>query len=199
MKDLWYRRNLPHWQPLAATFFVTTRLYGSIPMSVLKQLRAEKEEWLAAAKGNPDEIYKVHRKCFGRFDDALDNNRNAPYYLQQPEIAKIVADGLHYQDSDTYKLWTYTIMSNHIHLLITTKETNEIYLKTIMQRLKRHTAREANKVLGRTGNPFWEEESYDHIVRSEAEFYRIENYILKNPVKAKLVERAEDWAWSYRA
>jgi hypothetical protein len=54
----------------------------------------------------------------------------------------------------------------------------------------------ANRLLGRTGEPFWQKESYDHWVRSEIEWNRIAAYIEANPVKAGLVARAEDFPWS---
>jgi putative DNA methylase len=68
-----------------------------------------------------------------------------------------------------------------------------------MQSLKGFTAREANKILRRTGEPFWQRESYDHWVRDEQEFGRIRAYIENNPVRAGLVARAEDYPWSSAA
>ena len=65
-----------------------------------------------------------------------------------------------------------------------------------MKSLKGFTARQANRLLGRTGEPFWQQESYDHWVRSEIEWNRIAGYIEDNPVKAGLVARAEDYPWS---
>ncbi len=65
-----------------------------------------------------------------------------------------------------------------------------------MKSLKGSTAREANRLLGRTGEPFWQRESYDHWVRDEREWRRIEFYIENNPVKAGLVSRAEEYRWS---
>ena len=58
------------------------------------------------------------------------------------------------------------------------------------------TARQANLILNRTGEPFWQAESYDDWVRDEPEYFRIAAYIENNPVKAGLVERAEDFSWS---
>jgi hypothetical protein len=53
------------------------------------------------------------------------------------------------------------------------KENDTFYsLTEIFQSLKRHTARQSNLVLGRSG-AFWQDESYDHIVRDEAELERI--------------------------
>ncbi|MEX0717309.1 MAG: transposase [Planctomycetaceae bacterium] len=65
----------------------------------------------------------------------------------------------------------------------------------IMQSIKGYTARECNKLLGLSGT-FWQDESYDHVVRDHEELLRIIEYIEHNPVKAGLVLRREDWKYS---
>jgi len=45
---------------------------------------------------------------------------------------------------------------------------------------------EANRMLGLTGTPFWQDESYDRLVRDDQEFKRIATYIEMNPVRAGL-------------
>jgi hypothetical protein len=62
--------------------------------------------------------------------------------------------------------------------------------------LKGFTAYQANSILGQVGRPFWQEESYDHLVRTDAEFDRIRVYIEHNPVKAGLVGTATEFRWS---
>ena len=66
----------------------------------------------------------------------------------------------------------------------------------LMHSLKRYTGRKANQILGLTGQSFWQEESYDHLVRDESEFRRIVGYIELNPVKAGLVTTPEAFPWS---
>ena len=66
----------------------------------------------------------------------------------------------------------------------------------LLKSLKGATAREANRLLGRTGEPFWQKESYDHYVRNRIEFEKIRTYIETNPVKAGLVRNPEDYPWS---
>ncbi|HEY3318875.1 MAG TPA: transposase [Planctomycetota bacterium] len=68
-------------------------------------------------------------------------------------------------------------------------------LRTIMQGLKGYTAREANQLLGRRG-AFWQDESFDHWVRDEAEYNRIVWYIDNNPVAAGLCREPGEWKWS---
>jgi hypothetical protein len=65
-----------------------------------------------------------------------------------------------------------------------------------MQSIKGASAREANKILGISGKPFWQHESYDHLVRTAEEFSRIQRYIENNPVKAGLAASPEDYRWS---
>jgi len=50
--------------------------------------------------------------------------------------------------------------------------------------------------LGLTGSPFWQQESYDRLVRDREEFESIWNYIEQNPVRAGLVREAGEYRWS---
>lgn len=94
-----------------------------------------------------------------------------------------------------YELQAWAVMPNHVHLLV----LPHVALPQITHWIKGRTAREANRLLGRTGEPFWQDESYDHWVRNEREFQRIVAYIEKNPVLAGLAATAEDWPWSSAA
>ncbi|MCL4263898.1 MAG: transposase [Anaerolineae bacterium] len=200
-----YERHLPHIQPPGACLFVTIRLAGSIPIEVLEGLKLEAEErervieQTAVATTQPHLRYQEQKRQFGRWDDVLDRAESGPYWLSQPEIATIVVDSLHFLDGDVYEMDAFSVMSNHAHLVFSPleKEDGSYHaLQTIMHSLKRHTAREGNKVLDRKG-AFWQHESYDHVVRDRREWERIVAYVLNNPVKAGLVERWEDWPWSY--
>jgi hypothetical protein len=51
-------------------------------------------------------------------------------------------------------------------------------------------------LLGRTGQPFWQDESYDHYARNSIERDRIIAYIEENPVSAGLIGSADLWPWS---
>jgi REP element-mobilizing transposase RayT len=83
-------------------------------------------------------------------------------------------------------------MANHVHLLIWHRIAPDRLLKS----LKGSTAREANRLLGRTGQSFWQKESYDHYVRNPSEFEKIREYIENNPVKAGLAQSPRDYRWS---
>jgi REP element-mobilizing transposase RayT len=113
--------------------------------------------------------------------------------LKQDAVAQIVVDAVERGVALGYfQLDSYVIMANHVHLLVFPL----IEPSRLLKSLKGFTAREANRILGRTGEPFWQRESYDHWVRDEAELSCIRKYIENNPVKAGIVERPEHFHWS---
>jgi hypothetical protein len=69
-------------------------------------------------------------------------------------------------------------------------------LSRILQSWKTFTARAANQVLGRTGQPFWQPEAYDHWIRDDEEQARCCGYVENNPVKAQLCSDPAQWKWS---
>lgn len=216
MRTTHYKRFLPHIQPIGATFFVTTRLAGTLPKSVLKELRNKYKERTAALKLEklPNwklEVYMEGKRYFREYDDYLDKANCSIRYLAQPEVAKIVIQQLERFNGEWYDLIAYCIMPNHIHLVLDLSiqiapftmeedvlETEYQELKTIMKRIKGASGRYANQFLGRTGQAFWQVESYDHYTRGERELGNVIQYTLNNPVKAKLVEswEAHPFTWS---
>ncbi len=192
-----YRRNLPHFTPPDAALFITFRLHNSLPKSVLDSLQAEQRQITSSAKSKtstPEEIAILRKKHFAKFDTMLDSSKESKV-LSNPLAARIVADTLHSLDREGHvTLWCFTIMSNHVHVLLSLSNP-EKSLRHIMQLLKGRSAFECNKALGRSGT-FWQHESYDHVVR-DGEFDRIIEYILMNPVHAGLVANWDDYPWTY--
>ena len=198
MQKPFYRQRLPHIQSYNAVYFVTYRLYSSIPVSVIEQLYIEKELALQELIKNKAfttlNEYQLHKKYFAAFDSFLDTNPNAPHWLQQHGTAQVVYDSLLHLDTTVIDLYCFTIMSNHVHALFSLKNNNTDLYK-IMQSHKSFTAKQCNAILQKEG-PFWGPESYDHIVRN-GEYENIVNYILQNPVNAGLVKKWESWKWNY--
>jgi putative transposase len=114
-------------------------------------------------------------------------------FLKDDRIAQIVLRSLFTgQNLRHYVLHAYVIMANHVHILVTPM----VAPSRLLGSLKGVTAREANKILGRTGQSFWQHESYDHWVRDAEEFERIRRYIETNPVKAGMVTEPSAYRWS---
>jgi putative transposase len=209
-----YHRRLPHWQPPGATIFITYRLFGSLPADVILQLSEEKRR-LTKLPPRPgetrrDRSLREGKQLFALADQALDTIRGGPHYLAQPDIALAIVENLFHHMGTLYRLWAFVVMPNHTHVLLepiaasTTfpsshwqmpDDCNFTSLAKITHALKSYTAKHANSLLTRSGT-FWQEESYDHWIRSEDEFFRVARYIEYNPVKAHLADAPEKWQWS---
>jgi len=114
-------------------------------------------------------------------------------WLRQPTIANLVSASIRRgADERFYELHAWVVMANHVHLLI----RPFIEPREAVRRIKGRTAREANLALRRTGEAFWQSESYDRWVRNAEEMTKLSRYIENNPLTAGLVARAEDYRWS---
>jgi hypothetical protein len=139
LQMLYYRRRLPHWIPDRAVIFITWRLADSAPPARPEILTGE----------------NTGRISFAERDGILDRTREGPFWLRDSRIAGVVENALHYGESPRglYTLHAWVIMPNHIHLVFEPKAA----LPDVMRWLKGRTSRVANRILGRTGKPFWQE------------------------------------------
>ena len=200
------RGYLPHVKREGASYFVTFRLADSLPKEVLLKIQAERAERVQrfyaqqdAAKQSGGELPKaglldeIERDYFRKLEAYLDKGAGE-CWLKQPEIAGLVADALRFFVNERYRLDAWVVMANHVHVVLWLMPNHT--LSAIVQSWKRYTAREANKLLGRTGETFWQPEPFDHWIRNDAEHARCCGYVVNNPVKARLCAAPEDWQWS---
>jgi putative transposase len=123
----------------------------------------------------------------------MDAARFGPVFLKQAAIAELVVESLFKGvELGHYELGPFVVMSNHVHVLM----LPSVPASRLLKSLKGYTARHANLLLGRTGETFWQRESYDRAVRNPDELKRIGAYIENNPVKAGVVDQAENFPWS---
>ena len=209
-RKYYFERGLPHFHPENAVFFVTFRLLGSLPHEMIRRLQQERESRMAQMPNAPHEaaerLYNEQKRYFAKFDCELDNASCGKLHLKQPEIARRVAAKMHEYDSHLYNLIAYCIMPNHVHLVVdmTRKmedgidfpDGNPVSLSLVMRLIKGGSAYEINKYLNVSG-AFWQQESYDHVVRNWKELRNIISYTLQNPVKAGLVDDWQHWDFSY--
>jgi len=184
---MFYRRRLPHWHPdinEETLLFVTWRLAGSLPI-------IWPNRQLAGGSACPT---LSAARAFVALDREMDKAAYGPVWLRDARIARVVADALLYGESGRhfYQLRAWVVMPNHLHLLLRPLTA----LPVITRWLKGSTARQSNLVLGRTGQVFWQDESFDHRVRDEEELERIARYVEHNPVSAGLSVSPGDWPWS---
>lgn len=176
--------RLPHWQQVGAVYFVTFRLGDAVPSHLLARWESEREAWL---RHHPEPWSKeIEREYHERFSRAIEGWLDAGHgtcLLGRRDCAEIVANTLHYFEGVRVSTISFVVMPNHVHALFV--QNAEWLLEKLVQSWKRFSAREINRLLGRSGS-FWQRDYFDRLVRDERHFANCVRYIRRNPEKARL-------------
>lgn len=122
-----------------------------------------------------------------------------------PAARSIVLDAIRHFEGKRYDLFAAVVMPDHVHLLLQPwvkeldAEGRAVFwqLGELMHSLKSFTANEINK-LGSADGSVWEKESFDRLMRSDADVEEKFRYICDNPWKDGLVgdEEVYPWLWT---
>ena len=189
---------MPHLKREGGSYFVTFRLAGTLPKEVLCRLKRERaaliEHALAAKRPLTwQEQEELFRWYSSRVDACLDAG-HGECWLRRPDIAKLMAQALKFFTGVRYDLLAWVVMPNHVHSVL--RPMPDWSLSRLLKGWKGYTGHVANKMLGRTGNPFWQVESFDHLIRDDEDMQRCCRYTTMNPVNAGFCAQAEEWQWS---
>jgi len=163
---------------------VTFRLAGSLPAELVAAWKG-----LLAANRSDDEAVRTYLR---QVESYLDANPGAAW-LNDARVADLVEGTLLHFDDQRYRLLSWVIMANHVHMLLIPIEPHD--LSDIVRSWKSWSARRANALLGRQG-AFWAEDYFDRYARNEEHLLRMKAYIESNPVRAGLCAEPEEWRWS---
>ena len=183
----WHSRGyLPHLDQPELIQFVTFRLSDSVPAEVVAAWKAK----LALTGREPadDPRCAELRERIERYSD----QGHGACWLRDERIAESIEKTLLHFDGVRYRLLAWVIMPNHVHALLETLPG--FPLGGVVHSWKSFSAKQANRLLGRTG-PFWMQDYFDRYIRDEEHFAAAREYIEQNPVKAGLVRSADDWQW----
>jgi REP element-mobilizing transposase RayT len=91
------------------------------------------------------------------------------------------------------------VMPDHVHTILRLIEPNK--LSRVLQLIKGRSARQVNQFLEQSHRlkpvPLWMDESFDYIIRSEAEWHDRIEYIRQNPLRSGLVSSPALYKWLY--
>ena len=184
----WYSRGyLPHYNNRHTLQSVTFRLADSLPQSMLDELAKELHGM------DPKKSDIARRK---QIETWLDSGMGC-CALKHSDLAAILQETILKFDGSRYRLITWCIMPNHVHVLMETIDA----LSKIMQSWKSYTGRwamerNAELGLGVPGGALWMREYWDRYIRDGGHFDNVRDYIEQNPVKAGLCKSPSDWPWS---
>jgi len=114
-----------------------------------------------------------------------------------PEARDAILRHCLHDNGKRYDLHIVVVMPDHVHLLLSPLRDEKGWpysLPTILKLLKGTSAHSVNK-LSRSRGPVWQEESFDHVLRSQESFEEKQEYIRQNPVRRGLAKRPEDYKW----
>jgi hypothetical protein len=96
--------------------------------------------------------------------------------------------------TNTSSRLAWVVMPNHAHVVVWPMPVHTF--SDILHSWKSYTSHEINKRVATKVLPFWQSESYEHLIRENEDLHRCCYYTLMNPVNAGFCTRPEDWKWS---
>ena len=110
---------------------------------------------------------------------------------------------LHAHTHRQYQLYAACVMPDHVHLLFEPQVKSQdpqgrpVFwsLSEILQGIKSSTAHRINRATGRQGEPLWEKESFDRLIRSQADLEEKFHYICRNPWDSGVAGPTEEYPW----
>ena len=183
---------LPHWTADEAWYAITVRLWDSLPQSVLNSWLFERKNIVKTAEqmNRPLSKHEEDRLAY-LYSQRVEGYLDAGYgdcYMNNDRVAEVVATAICYFDMERYELAAWCVMPNHAHVVI--RAVAPYQLSDILHSWKSFSAKEANRILNRSGS-FWQSEYYDHLIRDAADYAHCVNYVLANPAMAGL----KNWKW----
>ncbi|MFO0976681.1 MAG: transposase [Planctomycetaceae bacterium] len=162
----------------------------------MKAWLQERARWLTQQGINPNNCHwrhhlqsldqsrqdEFHSTVSSRWHDELDKCYGS-CVLKDPTVSRIVADSFLKFDGEQYWLTDFVIMPNHAHLLVAFADDQTML--TQCEAWKRFTGRQINQLKNSAGR-FWQQDGFDHLVRSLEQFRYLRHYIAENPKKACL-------------
>ena len=110
------------------------------------------------------------------------------------EVANILMDEwLNAHERHDWAIGRYVIMPDHVHFFCSA-EVDAKSLPAFMQAWKQWTSKRIAREMNVSG-PIWQEEFFDHVLRSNESYSQKWDYVKENAVRAKLVANSEQWPW----
>ncbi len=209
-----YVRHLPHWRQPGATYFATFRQADSIPKAVLAEWLDVRQRWYCAhgldpewLVNDPDRFTAAYQRILpgvrqdferqeARFlHDELDRAHGS-CVLRHPSPRQELVESLLHFHAARYWLGDFVVMPNHVHALIQPFDGWE--LEDLLGSIKKWTSRRIGQWLAEQPDAiqpeesayerdrFWQQESYDRIVRDAEELNWFRRYIAENAAQAQV-------------
>jgi len=102
--------------------------------------------------------------------------------------------------ADRFDLHAAVVMPDHVHMIFTCLRRSDGWtcsLPEVMHAVKGASAWKINTLLGRKG-PVWQEEFFDHVLRSNDSLAEKVGYVCQNPMRAGLLDNENLYRWVWK-
>lgn len=189
-----YERNLPHWRQPHASYFLTFRMNDALPAEINAEMRYEQDLWREriarerARHGDSlppelEEEYEAFKRRTGRRLERVLDEGHGSCMLRESSIRKLVEDALLHFHGERYEMHGFVIMPNHVHLAV--KPLHDWQPEQLLHSWKRFTSRAIHLATGGSGQ-FWQEDTWNRIIRDAGHWEVVMRYMVANPARAKL-------------
>ena len=181
-------------QPLSAGLGLTPAAEGSAPpRAAVPHDRTPAKPGKSEYRRNLPHLQVEDKPIFLTF---CTKNR---WILPESVRSKVLAHCLHDHGRKIHVLGA-VVMPDHIHMVflpLHDLQGSSYTLAEITSGIKGASAHSINKALGRKGS-MWQDESYDHVLRSDESEVEKVDYICANPVRKGLCRHETDYPWIWR-
>jgi len=123
--------------------------------------------------------------------------------ILSPAARQTVLDAIIHFDQQRYDLFAACVMPDHVHLLFQPwpqeddVQGNPVFwgLAELMHSVKSFTSTKINKAENTVGQPLWENEYHDRLMRSDADVEEKFQYVCRNPWTDNVAGPDEAYAW----
>lgn len=201
LPSFYTRHRRPHHYPGGGVLAVSMRLAGSVTRPIARKILRLQRRY-----GNdiPSSVYwqatADERLAFRQYAVGQHDRRalNGPFHLHHREDIRTLVYGSLLEEARRggWEVLCFSLMPNHIHLVV--RHTHQVrHMGTVLRLWKAYSARECNRLLGVSGQPFFEHENYDTVVETASDLRAHCKYTLYNPVYAQLARTWRAWPGNY--
>ncbi|MFK8057500.1 MAG: transposase [Saprospiraceae bacterium] len=190
----------PHYYPGGGTFSISFRLAGSITRPAFYKIEKLFKEYNGVI---PQRIYweasAEERIGFRQMMTGSTGRRslNGPFHLHHNERCReILKETIAFKEGEHYRTLALSIMPNHVHWIVQ-HLSSKWHMGQLLAQVKSFSAKKSNLLLETTGQPYWQNESWDRVIRSQKELEKDIKYTLLNPVVCYLAKDWKSWPGNY--
>ena len=179
--------RIVHWELTGAIYHISLHLADSVPADQLAAWKEERMRFDALRRKRGGELSSEEVLGMRQvFDERIERYLSSGFgccALREPLVADAVACVLEHDNGERYDLHEWTIMPNHVHVVVAPKKGHP--MKELIDQWKRVSAHAVTRFSAMRA-PVWQRDFYSRIIRTREEYGRQMAYVWHNPESAGL-------------